>query len=85
MYLLTLYFQETSLLLLLLCGGVLSLNQCCPPGQIVRRGGYCGTSLFRISLNCSFGHMLLKHVIVSGTKLSTEDSPDLVTAEDPSQ
>ncbi|XP_073950462.1 probable G-protein coupled receptor Mth-like 3 [Choristoneura fumiferana] len=77
--------KETSILLLLLCGGVLSLNQCCPPGELVRRGGYCGTSLSRISLNCSIGHMLLKDVIVSGTKLSTEDTPDLITVEDPSQ
>ncbi|KAI8425072.1 hypothetical protein MSG28_006938, partial [Choristoneura fumiferana] len=53
--------------------------------ELVRRGGYCGTSLSRISLNCSIGHMLLKDVIVSGTKLSTEDTPDLITVEDPSQ
>ncbi|XP_063387762.1 G-protein coupled receptor Mth2-like [Cydia fagiglandana] len=77
--------KELILLLVVFCHGVVSVNYCCPDHEILRPGGFCGESKKRVNLNCTLGHMLLKEVIVDGTKLYTEDAPNFVIAEDPAE
>lgn len=79
--------KEFILLLLLSgCSVVLSIMQCCPNGDILRTGGYCGTGMEKMQkMNCSYGRMVLRDVVLDGEKVSTMDTPGYVFVQDPTQ
>ncbi|GBP03930.1 hypothetical protein EVAR_74730_1 [Eumeta japonica] len=59
--------------------------QCCEDGALMRPRGYCTGSSKRINRNCTNGHFLLKDIILNGTMLATQDSPNFIFAEDPEE
>lgn len=77
-------FQELILIALLGCSVVYGTmyTQCCPEGKLILQGGYCENNTQRISLNCTVGHMLLKDIVLNGTKVSTIDTPKFIIVED---
>ncbi|XP_038206470.1 probable G-protein coupled receptor Mth-like 3 isoform X1 [Zerene cesonia] len=76
--------KKTLFLLLLSCGLSLSAKQCCPNNQLIRPKGYCDDELkYRIFMNCTSGHMLLRDVVVDGDKISTMDYPGYVFSDNP--
>ncbi|KAJ8713999.1 hypothetical protein PYW08_007619 [Mythimna loreyi] len=75
--------KEIILLVLAGCGLAFSM-QCCPNDEILMPKGYCGTEKMTV-LNCTHGRMVLREVILDGTKVSTQDSPGYVFVEDPEQ
>ncbi|XP_028036704.1 probable G-protein coupled receptor Mth-like 2 [Bombyx mandarina] len=76
--------KEITLFVLLCCGIVVFGKQCCPDGVIISPRGKCGTEPM-VSMNCSNGRLLLKDIILNGNKVSTQDTPDFVFAEDPDE
>ncbi|XP_014372083.2 probable G-protein coupled receptor Mth-like 3 [Papilio machaon] len=73
------------LLLLLVCvGAACCARPCCSNQEIIKRGGYCG-STEKIALNCSSGRMVLWDIIVENDKVSTKDSPGFIFAENTDQ
>ncbi|KAF9411349.1 hypothetical protein HW555_009849 [Spodoptera exigua] len=46
--------------------------------------GFCGTEKMT-AINCTNGRIVLRDIILDGTKVSTQDSPGFVFVEDPNQ
>ncbi|CAK1553907.1 unnamed protein product [Leptosia nina] len=67
----------------LVCTISVCAKQCCPDNVLMRPGGYCGNQPNRVNINCTLGHMLLKDVVLDGTKVSTQDSPGYIFVENP--
>ncbi|KAM3962511.1 putative G-protein coupled receptor Mth-like 3 [Aphomia sociella] len=76
--------KQLLLLLLTSCGLALSANQCCPNGEILMPGGYCGEVLMTV-LDCKDRKMLLRDIVLNGDKVSTVDTPKFTFVEDPEQ
>ncbi|XP_026735178.1 probable G-protein coupled receptor Mth-like 3 [Trichoplusia ni] len=66
------------------CSAVLSVQPCCPNNATLLPKGFCGTERMT-KLNCTHGRMVLRDIILQGTKVSTQDSPSFVFVEDPNQ
>lgn len=77
--------MKALILILAICGTTYAYKNCCESGEILKKGGYCGSDTFRMTLNCTYGRMILRHVLLDGDKLSTEDAPTFVFVEDPEQ
>ncbi|XP_075982999.1 putative G-protein coupled receptor Mth-like 3 [Anticarsia gemmatalis] len=76
--------KEIAILLLAGCHLVLSAEPCCRNRQILKPKGFCGDSNESMrSMNCSYGRMVLRDVVLDGDKVSTLDSPGFVFVEDP--
>ncbi|CAH0756383.1 unnamed protein product [Diatraea saccharalis] len=70
-------------LLLITCGAALSINTCCPNGELLERRS-CG-NVSAPQLFCPEGRMLLTDIILKGNKVSTVDTPGYIFVEDPNQ
>ncbi|KAH9631595.1 hypothetical protein HF086_004362 [Spodoptera exigua] len=79
-----LHFQEIVFFVLVGCSLTLAVTPCCPNGEMLIPKGFCGTEKMT-AINCTNGRIVLRDIILDGTKVSTQDSPGFVFVEDPNQ
>nr|QZD25058.1 GPCR25 [Spodoptera exigua] len=76
--------KEIVFFVLVGCSLTLAVTPCCPNGEMLIPKGFCGTEKMT-AINCTNGRIVLRDIILDGTKVSTQDSPGFVFVEDPNQ